>query len=31
MAAARQLGVTRMTILNRMHKYGIDLQDVLCT
>ena len=30
-AAARDLGVTRVTVLNRMRKYGIDLQRVLVT
>jgi len=28
-AAARKLGVTRTTVLNRMRKYGIDLQQIL--
>ncbi|MEZ4386051.1 MAG: sigma 54-interacting transcriptional regulator [Candidatus Krumholzibacteriia bacterium] len=30
-ATARALGVTRVTVLNRMRKYGIDLQTVLVT
>jgi two-component system response regulator HydG len=30
-AAARILGVSRMTVLNRMRKYGIDLQRILLT
>jgi DNA-binding NtrC family response regulator len=28
-AAARQLGVSRVTVLNRMRKYGVDLQRIL--
>ena len=30
-AVARRLGVTRVTVLNRMRKYGIDLRQVLVT
>lgn len=28
-ATARQLGITRVTVLNRMRKYGLDLQKVI--